>query len=155
MSTFDDQTDFSFLSVVEDSPKSAKTGKSRSVDIGNTRVEIGVSRRGCASTRVNYEHSAETRAKIGAGNRGKAKPTLRKPRSAETRAKISAAKQGQPPRSAEMRAIYSLAKSRPVQTPQGVYASAKAAGVAYGVAGGTIGNWMKRYPNQYYYKDTQ
>jgi hypothetical protein len=56
MSTFDDQTDFSFLSVVEDSPKSAKTGKSRSVDIGGQTITL--------SRRL----SAETYARIGAVN---------------------------------------------------------------------------------------
>jgi hypothetical protein len=121
MSTFDDQTDFSFLSVAQDEPVKAQKGKPRSVKMGNSIVTITVKRVVSDETRAKqraaklgriFRHSAESKAKIAAANKNRVYSTGQK-HSAETRAKMSASHKGRII-SAETRAKMSAAaKGRP------------------------------------------
>jgi hypothetical protein len=133
MSTFDDQTDFSFLSIAETAPvKQAPSSKVRSVDIGGQVITLGYSRRGC----TGQPRSAETKAKIGAANSLRLKGRTYTP---------------EPGRGLKI----SLGKARPVVTPLGHFRLAREAAVAHGVDVVTIYRYILKYPLQYYYKDKQ
>jgi hypothetical protein len=151
MSTFDDQTDFSFLSIAETA--SVKTGKrspGRNIEIGNQTFTLGYARGPLsAEQRAKISRatrgktiSAETRAKTsqslqgntnGAGNRGK---TI----SAETRAKISRAMQG--------RSAYNC---RQIMTPYGIFPSQKKAAQALTNGSVTIIAYRRKTQSQDYY----
>jgi hypothetical protein len=91
------------------------------------------------------------------------------PNSPETRAKMSRSLKGREvwnkgiPATEERKANIALSKIgkelpkkwKPIMTPNGVFPSAKAVAAAAGVTYVTVWNWMKRWPNDYYYIDKE
>ena len=74
--------------------------------------------------------------------------------SPETRAKISATVVKKKPPSQEKRGGYdrqSIGLVKPIMTPNGLFASRKAAAQAANVDPATINLWMKKFPKEYYY----
>ena len=96
-----------------------------------TRAKISAARQAWVS--VNHV-SLETRAKMSASQKGKNKG---KKRSAETRAKMSA--------------NHTRPAAKLLMTPNGLYPSRKAVAKAANVCPETISNWIKKWPEHYYY----
>jgi len=104
--------------------------------------------------------SAEARAKIGAAHKGKTVSAEARAKlsaalkgriiTAEARAKLSAAGKGRT-HSAEHRAKIRAARTKPVMTPNGLYPSRKHVAEEAKVNITTIDNWMKKWPDHYYY----
>ena len=145
MSTFDEQTDFSFLGISVDEPvKQARSKQPSHVDIGGHTISIGLTH--------NRTLSAEARAKLSAAKTGR---TIG-PMSAETRAKIGAANRGKirdlpvvrPP---DIGLRISLGKAQPIATPLGHFRRAREAAQAHDIDVVTIYRRILKYPNQYYY----
>lgn len=167
MSTFDEQTDFSFLNIsVKDAdvqPAKPKQPNGCGVTtIGNNLVTVSL-------TKTN---SVETRAKISASKKGKRmsqesidkmaqskkggqSPMKGRTHSEEARALMSERHSGGPKVghavSAETRAKISAINSKPVMTPNGVYPSIKAVAEASGFPGHVVRRWLKRFPTHYYF----
>jgi len=147
---FDEQTDFSFLSLEESAPVAVTPKKSRSVQ--TDKITIGVSLVGAFSD--------ETRAKIRAARTGTV-------RSAETKSKMSASLSGRvfteegKANLSEARKAWWATKgrnitfSRPAQqsisTPAGIFSSRTAASKHYGVSNTMVSRWVKSNPQQFYY----
>jgi hypothetical protein len=139
MSTFDDQTDFSFLNVAEQKssevskPRNRNTG--RTVQIGNQSVQVKVVVPNMGKWNKGQKHSIEHRAKLrdtrlGRKLTGQALDNVRlgnlkrdTARSAECKAKISLANKG---------GTGGKGNSKEVMTPRGRFASAKLAAEFYG-----------------------
>ena len=154
MSTFDEQTDFSFLALGSSEPATAKKSKGK--------IVYGVS-----MTRTHtYTHTAEARANMSIDRKGKifddeyraklAAAQTGTTKSAETRAKMAAAKLGKdrgPEFKAKMKQIQQdLADKLPkIMTPNGVFKSAKAIAEVAGVTRQTVFRWIAKYPEHYYY----
>jgi hypothetical protein len=150
---FDEQTDFSFMSLEEPAPVAVTANtpkKSRSVQTGNITVGFVTS------------YSTEARAKISAAKTGsklsdahKAKISATKTGSKlsiETKAKISKAFTGRKhPHSAKSKASISLSLSKQIMTPAGIFGSRKEATEFYKVKPWKFGDWMLKHPQQFYY----
>jgi hypothetical protein len=92
--------------------------------------------------------SDERRQQISKSRKGVAK-------SAEHRAKLSASKTGYK-LSEETKLKMAQARlgrkfNKPVMTPNGIFESRTAVALAAGVDPTTVGNWMKKWPEHYYY----
>lgn len=90
---------------------------------------------------AHYQVSDETRAKTSGSLKGKKTWNKGIPHTDQAKANISKSKKGKPnPR-----------KCKPMMTPNGVFPSAKAVATAGSVSYVTVWNWMKRWPEHYYY----
>lgn len=144
MSTFDEQTDFSFLGIsVEEPVKTVKSPK----NWGTESMSITLQRNVSEETR----NKLRNRSNHGQGHTGKK-------HSEQARAKMSAKAKirvSSEASNAKRRATL-LGRSRPdnckpMMTPNGVYPSMKAVVAASGKAEITIRKWMKKWPKHYYY----
>jgi hypothetical protein len=94
------------------------------------------------------KHSDETRAKIREGRKGY-KPT---PETWAKRHAANVAKKGKPRKmTAEHVANIQKVKCKPIMTPHGLFPSKAAVIKAAGVCSTTVGHWLKKFPNDYYY----
>lgn len=121
-------------------------------------------------TFLGHTHSEESRAKISEGNKGKVGWSRGKKLTTEHKAKLSQAHTGKK-RPAEVvekcrlsnighevtqatrdkiRATH-LARAPSVMTPHGVFPSTGAVAAAANVSKTTVRNWIKKYPQHYYY----
>lgn len=91
--------------------------------------------------REGVPNSPETRAKMSASLKGREVWNKGIPATEERKANISKAKAGKP----------NPKKWKPIMTPNGQFSSQKAVAEAAGVSYQTVWNWMKRWPDQYYY----
>ena len=130
---FDEQTDFSFLSLEESAPVAVTPKKSRSVQIGKTNIGI----------KLTFTFSDKHRANMSKAQTGKKD-------SPETVAK----------RAASMRVHWrekiangydAPHKQKSVMTPAGVFSSRREAAKFFNVSGPAIGFWMTECPQQFYY----
>jgi hypothetical protein len=120
------------------------------------RAHSDRSRAHLSKVMTGKKQTAETIAKRVATQKGK-------PKSEQGRANIAAANilkfQGKPSKikgrtdihSAEQRQAISVRKSKPIMTPHGLFPSRAAVAKAAGVWVTTVRDWMKKYPNDFYY----
>ena len=141
---FDEQTDFSFITLEESAPAAVSPKKSRSVQIN---VQISNITIGLIKDYSNRKRpSAEAKAKNSAWHKGKRK-------SAETRAKMSASRKGttMPRDAVEKMRLTKLAKRKPMMTPLGPVLTKLEVSKFFCVDKTTIRNWMIKYPQHFYY----
>lgn len=95
------------------------------------------------SLRSSYaiQYSADSREKMSQSLQGKKTWNRGVPATQERKDNISKAKKGKP----------NPKKCKPMMTPNGVFPSGQAVAKAAGVSYVTVYNWMKRWPNDYYY----
>ena len=86
-------------------------------------------------------NSPETRAKMSGSLKGKVPWNLGIPATDERKVNIALSKIGKE----------NPKKWKPIMTPNGVFPSQKAVAEAAGVTYVTVWNWMKRWPEHYYY----
>jgi hypothetical protein len=137
---FDEQTDFSFITLEESDPVAVTPKKSRSVQ--TDKINIGLIKDYSNRKRP----SAEAKAKNSAWHKGKRK-------SAETRAKMSASRKGttMPRDAVEKMRLTKLAKRKPMMTPLGPVLTKLEVSKIFCVDKTTIRNWMIKYPQHFYY----
>jgi len=102
-----------------------------------TRERMKLSHHG----REGIPNSPETRAKMSASLKGREVWNKGVPATETRKENISRAKTGKA----------NPKKCKPIMTPHGVFPSQKAVAEAAGVSCVTVWNWMKRWPDQYYY----
>ena len=90
-----------------------------------------------------YHIGDETRAKSSGSLKGKETWNKGIPHTDQAKANISKSKKGKP----------NTHLCKPLMTPNGVFPSAMAVADAAGVSYVTVWNWMKRWPEDYYYLD--
>jgi hypothetical protein len=88
-------------------------------------------------------HNDETRAKMSDSLKGKESWNKGIPHTDQAKANISKSKKGKP----------NAHLCKPLMTPNGVFPSAVAVATAAGVSYVTVWNWIKRWPEHYYYLD--
>jgi len=161
MGTFDEQTDFSFLSLQEPAPVAVTPKKSRSVQIGQSTVTI------------RWTHSDEFKAKMSKTHKGKSKSEEQKAKASaslklqkatpEAKAAMSKARKGKKmPESAKAK-LSALALGRklseeqkaryrkPMMTPAGVLSSRNEALAFFGINPDTMARWLRQHPQHFYY----
>lgn len=116
---FDEQTDFSFLSLEQSAPVAVTPKKSRSVQSNNTIIGVTLSNRGRPAYFVG-SHTTETKAKISQAKKGH---TV----SESTKTKIANTLRGRPSK-----------KAMSVMTPNGKFRSLTEAAEFYGTDDGFI-----------------
>jgi hypothetical protein len=104
--------------------------------------------------KAQYTFSEESRAKISEASkrrwqdpkyRARMAEVVRDGSSKETKEKISAAKKGKP--------AHNKGKGKRIMTPHGEFPSLTAVSIAAEVRPSTVYEWMKKYPEHYYYLD--